>query len=121
MGNVSKIIYKGKEIIYVDYRGATSTEEMIALVHEAKRIIIEDNKKYLLLSDLRGVRGSKEYIDELKKAAQGTPKLAEKRAVIGIDSIARKVLLKAYNLVLGSRVYRPFNSEEEAKDWLVND
>ena len=54
-----------------------------------------------------------------KKVAKETPKLAKKRAVVGIDSPARKVLLKGYNMIIGNDALKPFDSEEKALDWLV--
>jgi hypothetical protein len=58
---------------------------------------------------------------EAKKIAKETPKLAKKRAIVGINSNSRTILLKAYNLVLGSQnAMKPFRSLEEAKEWLIS-
>jgi len=55
-----------------------------------------------------------------KEVAKDTPKLATKRAIVGINSPSRKVLLKGYNLILGKDAIKPFNDFEEAKDYLVS-
>jgi len=43
----------------------------------------------------------------------------EKGAVLGVTGI-KKVLLNAYNMVAGEKL-RAFDSEEEAKEYLVKD
>lgn len=60
------------------------------------------------------------YMKEAKQIAKDTPKLAVKRAIVGINSTGRVILLKAYNMVIGANnVIKPFSCIEEAKDWLV--
>jgi len=55
-----------------------------------------------------------------KEVAKDTPKLATKRAIVGINSPSRKVLLQAYNLILGKDAIKPFDDLEKAKDFLVS-
>ena len=121
MAGVEKIIHKGKEVLYIDYHGTRSDEEMIEVLKTAQEIIIKDNKEYLQLTDLRGSFATPGYMKAAKEVAKETPKLAKKRAVVGVDSPARLILLKAYNLILGSETaIKPFKTIEEAKDWLVS-
>jgi hypothetical protein len=121
MAGVEKILHKGTEILYIDYRGLRSEEEMISLLKEAVAIIVTDNKEYLQLTDLTNSYATSGYMKEVKKIAAETPKLAKKRAVVGINSTARLILLKGYNLILGpSNAVKPFDSIEEAKDWLIS-
>lgn len=119
MSQVSKIQHKGKEILFIDYKGSKSVEEMVEVLREAQQIIIMDNKPYLQLTDLSQAFATPEYMNEAKKIAKETPKLATKRAIVGINSPGRKILLKAYNLILGKEAIQPFDTLEEAKDWLV--
>lgn len=121
MAGISKINHKGKEILYINYQGCKTDDEMIGIMKEAVRIIIEDNKEYLQLTDMTNAFATPGYMKEAKQIAKNTPKLAKKRAIVGINSPARVILLKAYNMVIGSEnMIKPFNSIEEAKDWLVS-
>jgi hypothetical protein len=119
MAEVTKIQHKGKEILYIDYRGCQNDDELIALLKQAQATIINDNKEYLQLTNVQNTYLSYNYMNTAKQVAKETPKLAKKRAIVGVDSPARKILLKGYNLVVGNEGLNPFDSEEEAKDWLV--
>ena len=121
MPGVEKIIHKGKEILYINYNGTSTDEEMLEIMKKAISIIIEDNKPYLQLIDMTNAFATAGYMKEAKKLAQETPNLAIKRAIVGINSPARVVLLKAYNMVIGSENgVKPFKTLEEAKDYLVS-
>jgi len=120
MAGVSKIMHKGKEIFFVDYKGTNSDDEMIAILRKAQKIIIAENKPYLQLTDISGAYSTKKFTDELKKVGAETPKLAIKRAVVGITPM-KKIILMGYNMVLGRRdAVKPFDSLEAAKDYLVS-
>jgi hypothetical protein len=121
MGEVSKISHKGKEILYINYNGCKSDSEMIEILHKAVEIIVKENKEYLQLTDLTNSYATPGYMKEAKQVAKNTPKLATKRAIVGINSTGRLILLKAYNLMIGDEnAVKPFSSLEEAKDWLVS-
>jgi hypothetical protein len=121
MAGVEKMIFKGKEILYIDYRGCRTDDEMIKILKEAQAIIIKENKGYFQLTDLRNTFATPGYMKAVKEVAKSTPKLAKKRAVLGIDSAARLILLKAYNLVIGSEdALKPFKTLEEAQEYLVS-
>lgn len=119
MAGIRKENYKGKEILVIDYNGCRSDKEMIDILYKAKDIIIKDNKPYYQLTLLAEAFASPSYMKEVKKVAKEMPKIAINRAIVGINSNARKILLKAYNLILGSNGVVPFNTEEEAKEWLI--
>lgn len=93
---------------------------MIDLMKEAATLITKENKQYLQLTDMTNAFATPGYMKEAKKIAKDTPKLAKKRAIVGIDSPGRRFLLKMYSLVIGSEnAIKPFKSLEEAKDYLV--
>ncbi|SRR6056297_407117 len=121
MAGVEKIKHKGKEILYINYNGCKSDKEMVDIMKEAAEIIKKENKEYLQLTDMTNAYATPGYMKEAKKIAKETPKLAKKRAIVGINSNSRTILLKAYNLVLGSQnAMKPFRSLEEAKEWLIS-
>jgi hypothetical protein len=119
MPGVSKIYHKGKEILFIDYKGTANDLEMIAILKETQKIIISDNKEYLQLVDISNAFATPLYMQAAKQVAKETPKLAKKRALVGITSSSRKILLMGYNLLLGKNGLRPFDTLEEAKNWLV--
>lgn len=120
MAGIEKIQHKGIEILLIKYTGCASEQEMIDLMKEAAALITKENKKYLQLTDMTGAFATPGYMKEAKKIAKNTPKLAKKRAIVGIDSPGRRFLLKMYSLVIGSEnALKPFPNLDDAKDWLV--
>lgn len=120
MGGVSKITHKGKEIIYVDYRECKDEVEMIEVIQAASDLISHERKENLQLANMTGAFVTAGFMKEAKKIVKSTPKLAKKRAIVGIESAGRLFLLKVYNMVIGSNdAVKPFRTIEEAKDWLV--
>jgi hypothetical protein len=120
MAGVKKINHKGQEILYIDYKGTRDDDEMISILKEAQTVIKEDNKEYFQLTDLREAFATPKYMKAAKEIAKETPKLAKKRAIIGVSSPGKKILLQAYNVILGKNGLKPFDDEEAAKDWLVD-
>jgi len=120
MAGVSKIQHKGKTILYIDYQGSKSEDEMIEILKQAQEIIIKENRPYLQLTNLNNAFATPQYMKKAKEVAKDTPKLATKRAIVGINSPSRKVLLQAYNLMLGKDAIKPFDDLEKAKDYLIS-
>jgi hypothetical protein len=121
MDRVSIISHKGKSILYVNYQNIISDSDMLITLDKAVELINEQADGYLQLTDLRNAYVSPEYMKRLKEAVNRVNVQASKRAVVGISSKAREILLRSYNLILGNqRSVRPFKSFEDAKDWLVN-
>jgi hypothetical protein len=120
MPGISKINHNGKEILFVDYKGVKDEDEMIHVLHDAQNLIVKEGKEYLQLVDITDAYATPKYMAEAKKVAKETPQVAKKRAIVGIHSAGRRILLEAYNLVIskGSGL-KPFKNLEEAKDWLA--
>lgn len=116
---VKKIKHNNKEILVVDYSDCKNEDEMIASLIKAQETIIADNKPYLQLTSLQGSYPTFNFMKKAKQVAKETPKLAEKRAIIGIDSPSRKILLKGYNMIIGGKGLEPFDNEKDALDWLT--
>ncbi len=118
---VKKVNYNNKEILYVDYRDCKDEDEMITTLVKAQEMIIADNKPYLQLTSLQGAYPTFNFMKKAKQVARDTPKLAIKRAIIGIDSPSRKILLRGYNMIIGGKGLEPFDGEKEAFEWLTKD
>ncbi|MFN8672327.1 MAG: hypothetical protein U0457_09670 [Candidatus Sericytochromatia bacterium] len=116
---ISWIEYKNKKIVYSDYRNQKGEEAIKTLYEERDFFLkLKDGDKVLVLSDFRGAYGSNEFMEISKKLGKEVfaPKTI-KSAILGIEGV-KKVLLKAYVFFTGENL-KPFDSEELAKEWLI--
>ena len=119
MAGVEKINYKGKTIIYADYSHC-DTEGMLEVLYKMRDTIAEHEGEYYQLSNITGCYLTPKYMEEVKKVANNTKQSAVKRATVGFDGIAKKILLKTYNLLIAKNGIHPFDDLQTAKDWLVS-
>ncbi|HBH47012.1 MAG TPA: hypothetical protein DDX98_00125 [Bacteroidales bacterium] len=113
---VSKIFHKGKEIVYIYYRGLQE-QAMIEAVKKAESILLLENKPQLVLANLSNAFATPGFMEVNNTVSKNIKHLIEKGAVVGITG-AKSILLKGYNLIIGGKM-NPFSTEEEAKDYLV--
>jgi hypothetical protein len=112
---VKWIDYKGKRILYVDFRKLYE-EQVLANDELFVKFIKESPTKVLILANVEGAAiSSLEKIKEVSKK-EVSPKVA-KSAIVGITGL-KDILLRAYNSFTGSSA-QPFATEQEAMDWLV--
>jgi hypothetical protein len=119
---VSYIQYKGKTILYVDYRNMTGdqTKEAIAILEEEAREMRTWTHRGLILTDFRNAKASQEYMAHAKKLGKEVfAEKIQKSAALGITGV-KNILLQAYNAFSKDKIV-PFDSEEEAKEWLIKD
>ena len=81
MPGVSKIMHKGKEILFIDYNGTADDNEMIEILKKTQQIVINDNKPYLQLTDITNAHATSKFTKELKRIGSETPKTATKKGV----------------------------------------
>ncbi len=113
---VAKINYKGKEIIYVDYRGE-SEDEMLDTANKLRDILLSDNKAHLRLVNITDAFATTKFTNYIRQLGKDTKHIPTKAAIVGITG-AKKVLLLGYNRILGGAM-RPFDDEEMAKEYLI--
>ncbi|HET7839191.1 MAG TPA: hypothetical protein VFL04_05485 [Rectinemataceae bacterium] len=110
----------GKRILYVDYRGINGAEESVRQLREAIEIEKNSGGNLLMLQNYEGTFANEEFVAEIKRLGpQVSDKLA-KNAVVGLTGI-KKVFLSAYARISGEKALRAFDTEEQAKAWLVAD
>jgi phenylalanyl-tRNA synthetase beta subunit len=114
--SASWIDYKGKEILFIDYRGL-GMEESLETLNRANEMMQERGGKILVLVDTRDTYTSPEFMARLKESGKQLGSVMEKQAVVGITGL-KAILLDAYNRFTGASL-RPFSTQEEAKEWLV--
>lgn len=119
--------HKNKEILIGDYSNITSQEEYIKTIKQATARSIKDIKtKYenpdhavLMLIDIRDSVIGTETLSVFKENAKKIKPYMKKVAVLGIHGV-RKILLESVVWFSGLDA-KPFDSLEDAKDWLVSD
>ena len=110
--------HKGIRILLNDFRGL-SDDAMIAQLDRTIEILRKEPAPVPMLVNLHGCVVSKPFFAAANQAGAVVKPLLTKQAILGIDVI-KKLLLKSYNAVTKSNM-RPFNSEQDAKDWLVSE
>ena len=116
---VSYIQYKGKTILYVDFRNMTGDQGIATLDDEAKAME-SWTQTGLILNDFRNAKASAEFMAHAKKLGKEVfVTKVKKSAAIGITGV-QGILLQAYNAFSKDKLV-PFASEEEAKEWLIKE
>ncbi|MBN1416586.1 MAG: STAS/SEC14 domain-containing protein [Bacteroidales bacterium] len=122
MANGARFInYKGIEIYFVDYTNIKTTEDFLEVIkgtnefrEKAKAM---GKRDVLMLVDITGSYVYGETMEALKRAAKLSKELTRKEAVIGISG-AKKIMLRIVQMFSGMQL-RPFNTIDEAKEWLI--
>ena len=116
---VKWIEHKGKKIIHLDYTNLNSRdkESFYLVLDEANEFIMSAGNDLLILVDIRDSFGDSEISKRMKVDGKMEKPYIHKEAVVGITGV-KKVLLKGINLFTNIGI-TPFETIEEAKDWLV--
>ena len=115
---ISWIEYKGKKILYADYRNLKSEDLMLANLDEELKFYEKTNGKILSLNDYRDTYISKEFMNKVTEAGKKFKGIHEKSAILGITGI-KKILLNSYSVLTGDPT-RSFDEEEKAKEYLAS-
>ena len=117
--SVKQVDYKGKKIIYVDYRGLTKIEQHIQNVEELNQAVKESKTPVLILSNFESVSVGSEYMNRVKEAGKENQSKIKAQAVLGVTGL-KNILLQGYITFTGEKNMKTFDSETEAMDWLVS-
>ena len=117
MPTIQRINHKGKEIIYIDYRGLDEAK-MIELAQSLRSFLEGEPGNHLRLVNISDTPAGRKFTSYIRQLGKDTKHIPVKGAIVGITG-AKKVLLSGYNRLLGGAM-RPFDDEETAKEYLVN-
>lgn len=117
MSGFKKRNYKGREIIYVDYRGLKE-EGMIATATDLREWLLKENKDHLRLINITDCYATPKFTTYIRALGRETQAIPFRGAIVGITG-AKRVLLMGYNRLLGGKL-KPFDSEDEALEYLVS-
>ena len=116
---VKYIQYKGKRILFVDFSNQLGDQAIATLDEEAKAMETW-TEKGLILNDFHNSKASSAFMAHAKKLGKEVfVRTVYKSAAIGLTGI-QMILLQAYNNFTKDKIV-PFNTEEEAKEWLIKD
>ncbi|MFN8255772.1 MAG: hypothetical protein U0W24_08805 [Bacteroidales bacterium] len=116
--SLSYINYKGKTILFVDYKGCKTASEMIGILEKVKELYEKSSTPFLALNDFTGTFGSSEFLNAASKHKELFDAKTIKTAVLGITGL-KKVLLNGYNAFVKKKQV-PFDTKEEALEYLVS-
>jgi hypothetical protein len=113
------IEYKGKKILYIDYRGLKG-HQLVENIELVAKIEAESPTQVLSLLNVEGIFATQEYMERSRQLGKEVlARKTKKSAIVGITGV-KAVLLDAYNTLTGGYM-RPFKTEDEAKEWLILD
>ena len=116
MPEIQKVRHKGKEIVYVDYRGLNE-DEMIKMASSLRDFLMGDPGYHLRLVNITDTPATRKFTAYIRQLGNDTKHVPVRAARVGITG-AKKVLLTGYNRLLGGAM-RPFDDEKTAKEYLV--
>jgi len=118
---IRSILYKGKEIIVIDFSefGADKEKTLATIAQVFPTLSARPKNSVLTLTNVNGMRFDKEVLDAFKESVMQVKPYQKKAAVIGLKGIQRA----AYSIItmMTSDITKAFDSEAEAKEWLVTD
>ena len=93
---------------------------MIQLLDQGQEMILHDNHKTLSLANFHQAYATPTFMAHANAFGKAIKHLTQKVALVGIKGGAKTVLFKAYNSLIGEAA-RAFDTEEEAKEWLIKE
>lgn len=115
--SIEWISHKGKKILLIDYSGLEGEAQTKQIEDAVDTLIKTGHKDNLTLTDISKIAISKEFTDKAQLMGKKSALVTKKAAIVGVTGI-RKVILQTVNTFSGNQ-RKPFDSVEEAKDWLA--
>jgi len=116
---VTWVNHKGKKILFSNYVGCKTADEMIEVLHKEAETLKAQSSKTLVMADFSNSFPNDKYMDEVKKVGNAILKSKiDKTATVGITGI-KKILFKAYITFTGQKDVKLFDNQKEALDWLT--
>ena len=110
------ITYKGKEILYCDFRELNEDELINHMKYSDELLISSGKTEILKINDVRGLFAMISILPEIQKSAERQKKYLKKSAYVGTNGV--KKLLDALNRLSKSKS-KPFDTLEKAMEWIV--
>jgi hypothetical protein len=115
--SIEWVTHKGKKILHVKYAGL-SPEAMCEQILKATQTIVDTKTtNNLVLSDMLDCFVNNAFVDLAKEQGKISMPFCSKSAIVGVTGI-KKLLLQGVNAI-SSKPRVPFDTVDEAKDWLA--
>ena len=112
------IEHQGRKILYGDYRGLTD-KQMVENMDLGYRMMRETPGQVMVLANVQGSLPVPVFMEHYKLTNRTkNARLISKLAVVGTKTGVEAMLLQEMSANTGI-VIQPFNTENEAKDWLI--
>jgi hypothetical protein len=116
---ITWVDYKGKRILYADYRESGSLNNLLQILDNVIGIA-RTTHNVLLISNFEGETAYPQFIERIKLWGKDQcQKNIVKSAVIGISGI-KMVYYNTYVIITGDKKTKAFSSYNNALDWLVS-
>ena len=118
---ITTITHKGKNIVFISFEDYDTKEKMVQSTYDLRDYVLAQPEGHVLvLMDSTHAKGSREFMAAAKESRLEVRKTKNtSSAAIGISGV-KMVLLKGYNAIVKSGATVPFNTKEEALDYLVS-
>jgi hypothetical protein len=114
--------HKGKRVFIADFSDfGTDTAGLLAETGEALQVMTKEPPgSILIISNFEGTVGSPGNLDLMRNFLPVSNHFVKKRAILGLAG-ARKAFLDIYNKLSGKVTLTPFDTLEDALDWIVQE
>jgi hypothetical protein len=117
MAGFSIINHNGKEIVYLDYRGLNE-DQIVEALEAAESHILTHKVPFRNLTNFTGAFATKRMMERAELMSQNTRHLSIRGAIVGLTA-AKVVMLKGFNRKTETSGIQPFETEEEAMEYLT--
>ena len=116
---VREINVYGQDIIWVDYEGCKTPEQMIQIFNEALDFLIRKNEQSLMLTSFKNTSIPSPFLNYMQEQTPRVAHLIKRNALIGMNK-SKKMIFKGISESSGVTQI-VFDSEHEAIKFLLKE
>ena len=118
---ITTITHKGRNIVFISFEDYDTKYKMVQSAYELRDYVLAQPEEHVLvLMDSTHAKGSREFMSAAKESRLEVRKhKMTSSAAIGISGV-KLVLLKGYNAIVKSGNTVPFDTKEQALDYLIS-
>jgi hypothetical protein len=117
--SVKTIMYKGKTIVFADYRGLLKPEQQLQTLDQLGQLLKMSSTGTYLLSNFEDISIGTEFMNRAKDLGKEHQAKLKRQAYLGVTGL-KNILLQGFLTFSGTKEAKTFDNETIAKDWLVS-